>query len=439
MTNSQNTSPAEDQQETGNACNDLTVKGRFARYNSSFLQLMLPVLTTRYVWLAVEDINPFNFLKKPDPALKAGFTPWKKPGPIGYISRNFAALGMGATILGLTGFYSKRTYDDIKTLYAESVGYELDKKPEDVTWHDLFVKSQNEALEVTRDAFNKRTAARAAAGSAFLFPWQIFRDWKNDKPKYDANANAGVGAVGVYLSVYESFLRKPSFFDVEQNLVATAITRDDITSHEIVKARDIQSLLQLQRRHVNKDYTCPIMNSPERENESVLSKRIADLLNQTYDNVKRHEKTNFTIGKFNFLVGFGLLDSFPASLAFVELANKSTDMKDVKQVAAAIRHGEDAQLAFQAHGIDMHGLADAKSSPVQQLLASYRTIGTDGAAADGADIKPGTSGNTIQAPASDMPVNRMASQIPSARDKIPAAARSPQEFAAQPGAQQLAI
>ncbi|MBY0408330.1 MAG: hypothetical protein K2Q01_11625, partial [Rickettsiales bacterium] len=191
---------------------DLAVKGRFARYNSPFLQLMIPLLTTRYLWLAVEDINPLNFLSKPDPSKAPGFQPWERPTTMGYIKRNFAALGMGATILGLVGFYSKRTGDDIKTLYSEAVGYELGKKTEDVTWQDVFVKSENAALQVTRDAFFKRTATRMLAGAAFLAPWHMLRDWKNHKPKYDANANAGVGAMGLYLSLFEGFMRKQSFF-----------------------------------------------------------------------------------------------------------------------------------------------------------------------------------------------------------------------------------
>ncbi len=35
---------------------------------------------------------------------------------------------MGLTVEGFITYYSKRTYDDMKTLYAEAVGYELNKK-----------------------------------------------------------------------------------------------------------------------------------------------------------------------------------------------------------------------------------------------------------------------------------------------------------------------
>ncbi len=334
---------------------NLVVKGRFSRYNSPFLQLMIPVLTTRYMWLAIEDINPLNFLKKPNPALKPDFEAFVKPNMGGYIRRNFAALGMGATTLGLIAYYSKRTAEDVKTLYAEAVAYELDKKPQDVDWNDIFVKSKNAALEVTRDAYVKRTISRFIAGSAFLVPWHKMRDWKNDKPKYDANANAGVGAIGAYLSL-DGFRRKPSFFDTEQNMVAETINHTGENTHETISTKNIQTLLMLQRRHLDKEYKWPQFSSEDGMNQSVLSTRIADLLNQTYNNASKTEEANFTIGKFNFLVGFRLLDKFPDALAYVELANKSTDMKDVKQVSALIKGGETPQAAFAQFGVDMNAL-----------------------------------------------------------------------------------
>jgi hypothetical protein len=246
---------------------------------------MIPLLTTRYVWLAVEDINPLNFLSKPNPADTPGFKPWEKPPLSGYLKRNFAALGMGATILGLIGFYSKRTADDIKTVYAEAVGYELEKKTEDVTWRDIF-KSENAAVQITRNAFVKRTGARLLAGSAFLAPWHVLRDWQNHKPKYDANANAGVGAMGVYLSVYEGFMRKQSFFDMEQNLVGTTLNPHDRTTQDSINPKHIESLLFLHRNQLDPHYRFPTAGSDAGAEQCRLATRIASLMNQTYQNIE---------------------------------------------------------------------------------------------------------------------------------------------------------
>ncbi|NBO17724.1 MAG: hypothetical protein EBV03_00565 [Proteobacteria bacterium] len=387
--------PAKNEQEL-----DMTMKGRFNRYNSPFLNLMLPVLTTRYVWLALEDINPLNFLN-PDPATP-GFTPCKKPGFAGYLRRNFAALGMGATTLSIISYYSKRTYDDMHALYAEAVGYELDKKPQDVTWNDMFVKSQNSALAVTRDAFLKRTGVRLAVGASFLVPWHAFRDWKNGPPKYDANANAGVGAIGTYLST-DGFMRKPSFFDMEQNMVAKAINHADDGTHENIGTKNIQLLLMLQRRHLNKDYKWPAFSTKEGKQQATLATRIADLLNQTYDNSDKTESANLTIGKFNFLVGFGMLDSFPEALAFVELANKSKDMQEVKEANALIKSGQDARTVFAQFGVDMDALVHKHTS-----------------------MHVDTAHHVMEHAATE---KKFADSVTSVKEKLPQTSRSHQDFA----------
>lgn len=342
---------------------DLQIKGRFQSYNSPFLEVMIPALTMRKVWVALEDINPFNFLKKPDPRLRPGFKEWVSPTTLGdAVSRNFASLGVGATLLGILAYYSKNTQDDIKTLYAEAVGYELDKKPEDVTLNDIMSKSDNAALKVTRGAFIRRTIARAAAVGSFFVPWHLARDFRHSAPKYDANTNAGIGALGAYLTL-DGFIRKPSFFDEEQSLVNNTITPQETRVHEVIRPKNIQTLLLLQRRQLDSGYRWPEAVSDEGKNELQLATRIADLLNQTYSNAPKQEQANFTIGKFNFLVGFGLLDHFPESLAFVELANRSTDMRDVKEASSALHKGEPAQAVFARYGVDIDAPAKEKEEP----------------------------------------------------------------------------
>lgn len=360
----------ETKKEDKNPAADLQIKGRFKSYNSPFLEVMIPALTMRYVWLALEDINPFNFLKKPDPRFKPGFKEWVPLKTLGAgLSRNFASIGVGATLLGILAYYSKSTQDDMKTLYAEAVGYELDKKPEDVTLNDIMSKSDNAALKVTRGAFVRRTIARAAAIGSFFIPWHMARDFHHNTPKYDANLNAGVGALGTYLTL-DGFIRKPSFFDEEQSLVHNTVTPEETSVHEVIRPKNVQTLLLLQRRHIDSSYRWPEAVSEEGKNELRLATRIADLLNQTYNNTPKQGEANFTIGKFNFLVGFGLLDHFPESMAFVELANRSTDMRDVKDASAALQKGEPAQAVFARYGVDVAALAKEKEEPT---LASGAT------------------------------------------------------------------
>jgi hypothetical protein len=181
----------------------------------------------------------------------------------------------------------------------------------------------------------------------------MLRDWPNHKPKYDANANAGVGAVGAYLSVYEGFLRKPSFFDAEQALVSTAINAHDRTAKDIIAPEQIEMLLFLQRRQREPNYQFPARATEAGINQSRLANRIADLMNETYQNAPATQQAQLTVGKFNFLAGFGYLDHYPTSLAFVEMANKSKDMQDVKEAKARIKDGEDPHAVFKRFGIDI--------------------------------------------------------------------------------------
>lgn len=354
-------------------------------YNSLFTQLLAPLVGTRYIWLTLEEINPLNFLGKTPPTHthdkqeikyaadektilnKAHITPYKEANIGRYGSRNFAALGMGSGVFILMGIYTKNTLSDIKAIYSEAVGYELGKKTKDVTLSDVFIKSQNEALKTTRSRYLKRTLVRAATAATFFVPWQKLRSepFQYVSPKYGANANAGVGAIGA-LIYGEGFLRKPSFFDIEQRLVSTKINHNDIDPYTSFQPQDIQSLINLQRKNLNKDYKAPLGSSPEGQDDVALATRISELLNITYDNKPDVTTDKFTIGKLNYLIGFNMLDKFPESLAYVELANKSVDMKEVKQAASAIKAGENAEGVFSRFGIDVQKL----SAKVEQQTAA---------------------------------------------------------------------
>ncbi len=358
--------------ETAPAPQTLPIEGKFARYNSPFLQLMIPMLTTRYMWQALEEINPFNVLQKPNPALKPEFKAWKEPTFGRYVSRNIAALGMGSVVLGVISYYSKKTYSDIHTVYAEAVGYELNKKPEDVTTRDL-MKSDNAALAVTRDAFIKRTAIRMAAGASFFLPWHRLRAWAKagSMPKFAANANAGVGMVGTYLSM-DGFIRKQSFFEAEQSLVADALNHSDTNTSKVIATADIEALMLLQRHHLDNNYKWPLLNKPEADEQMKLASRIAELMNQTYHNTEKKEHADFTLGKFNFLIGFGLLDQYPEALELVEIANKSQDMSEIKTVIAGVKRGQTVRNAMEGLPVPaVHEHAPAED-PQKSFAAKVR-------------------------------------------------------------------
>ena len=321
-------------------------------YNSLFTQLIAPLFGMRYLFEAVEDINPHNILQKNEPKADTSGKPWKDPGMGRYASLNFISYGMGALFAGIMFDYSRRTLNDIKSLYAEAVGYELGKKTEDVTLTDVFFTSKNAALEVTRNAYRFRTLARAATAATFFVPWEKMRFAQKAAPKYEANAKVGVGAIAAYI-YGEGFLREPSFFDIEQKMVSVKVNHKDTNPYVRILAEDVQGLMILQRKHLNSVYQRPPAASEEGQHDIALAERMTELLNQTYENIPRTEPANFTIGKFNYLIGFGLLDKFPESMAFVELANRSSDMSEVKQAAAAIKGGKNPAEVFKSFGVDM--------------------------------------------------------------------------------------
>jgi len=324
---------------TVSPADDLPIKTQI-RYDTAYSLLLAPLFALRYCWLFITEINPFNFLKIFPKA----------------ISNNFAAHGIGATFLSIIGLYSRNTLHDINSLYAESVGYELDKKKEDVTYKDIFFHSKNTAVKITCDAYVNRTFARIATACTAFIPWHKFRGIKTLPPKYEANANGVVGAVGIEL-LWEGYKRKPSFFDIEQKLASNAINHTDNKTLDIIKPKEIMVLLSLHQNHLNENYKWPEAGSASGCQEQILSERIANLMNQTYQNSPNTERANFTIGKFNYLTGFGLLDKpLLESLAFVELASKSKDMSEVKTAASAIKNGGVAQVVFKQFGIDMNSL-----------------------------------------------------------------------------------
>ena len=324
--------------DVGLPANDLPIKTQL-RYDTAFSLLIAPLIATRYVWVSIEKVNPWNIIKKLPSTLGA----------------NFAALGTGAAFLSIIGVYSRNTLHDIRSIYAGAVGYELGKPKEDVTYQDIFFKSQNAAIKITRSAYESRTIGRFATLIPFVVPWHKFGT--TNLAPYAANAEAGVGTVGVSL-LAEGFMRDPSFFDLEQKLAITAINHTDNKTIDNIQPQNIFNLLMLQRNAVNKNYIWVESGSQEGQNDLAVSTRIASLMNQTYKNLPNTENASFDIGKFNYLIGFGLLDKFPESLAFVELANKSKDMNlsEVKKASADIRRGLDSHSVFAQFGIDTNAL-----------------------------------------------------------------------------------
>lgn len=318
------------------------IVGRFARYNSAFWAIILPFLSVRYVFKGLHLLNP-----SPPPPRRPTIGTWA--------ITNLYTLLYGSALFGVIGYYTNRTYADIKHLYSEALGYEFGKKPQDIGVMDL-VRSKNEIVKKTMRDFSHRTFYRSLAALTFFIPWGSFTKKMNGQARWtqtdqldNIGADFGTGIMGAYL-FGDGFLRKQTLFEKEQVTMDEKINHVDGQIYKTVGFDDIAAMLDLHRKHINPSYHPPALASPEGKSEALLAARIADLLNQTYNNAPKTGHADFTIGKFNYLLGFGLLDSYPASLGFVELANNSTDMTSVNKAAEAIKGGQSPQAVFRQQG-----------------------------------------------------------------------------------------
>lgn len=374
------------------------IKGRFARYTSAFLQIVLPFLSLRYFIegadLILEPKNKLTHLGriKPLESPNKGVAKW--------LVSNTQPLTFGSAISIVIGYYTSKTYKDIKEIYRETLGYELNKKPEEVTFGDM-LHSQNRVIKVTNAALVKRTLLRFGSAATFFLPWGLLNrhTYRNSDKLDNVGLKMGTGVMGAYLFL-DGFLRKESFFEAMQVLSDTKINHANGNNpHEIIEPREIERMMLIQKKAQDKSFRAPHASSPEAEENIKLSTAIADKMNRTYGNSPNPEGVHFTTGDFIYLFGQGLLDKFPESMAYVELSGKSKAMEEVKAVSVAIKNGMNPEAAFAEYGIALGEQGVQKTvqfQPEEQATARKYT-----------DI------------------------VQSAKNRIPVTPRAPQDFVVQ--------
>lgn len=373
----------------------LPIQGRFSNYIAPYLRLILPLLTARYLVEGVERLNPLNMLKKGQPAQQA------------YWQKNFFALGWGALATAVTGYYTRKTYQDIKTVFAEAAGYELNKAPNEITFNDMR-QSTNPLLKTTMKALTRRTAMRFAADATLFLPWHVLSHPTEpgtkirDADAYQANSRMGTGVIASYLFM-DAFTRKESLFELLQNLVDDKIQHNTNNPYDIIQTSDISSMLLIYRRGQDKSYQPPAPATQAAHDNQRVAAFIADRMNQTYGNTPREENVDLTVGKVLFLLGNGLMDKFPENMAYVELAGKGKGVEEVKQVAAAIAKGADPIATFAEHGVVLDAQGNARTVTMEQQ------------------------------PQPEQAPMRFTDRVQQPQSHIPETARTPQDFAAQTG------
>lgn len=293
------------------------MEGHFNRHTSGYWAVMIPALSLRYM---PEAAMKFGVAKKP------GNTAWAEK-----LDTAYAAV-TGAAMMMVTSFYARKTYQDIKNVFAEPIAWETGKNPEDVTFRDI-MKSDNTLVEAARRNFLKYNARRYAVNMPF-FSKHIIKDFSGD-----AAVGFGVAANSMYL-VRDVFKRKETFFERVQSFVDQKISHTSQLG-DTISGIDLINLYELAHRDKDPGYSFSgRMDTPEWQNRLKIFDRMADLMNQTYGNEPNREHANFTLAKMIYMMGHGMIGAggdTERSCMLIEVANHD-GIEAVKDVVA---HGRD--------------------------------------------------------------------------------------------------
>jgi hypothetical protein len=325
------TSPLEHQKKT------IPISARLNQFTSGYWSLMMSFIGVRYL---AQEVTTLFYRIKENPQTKEEVERFKDKSP--WQGAYAAVTGLGMT--AISGYYAISTAKDLKTVFAQSIGWELNKPADKVSFLDIW-KSRNELVVEARHNYVKYNIRRFAVNAPLFF------NWIPPIPKFgkiaDGNAavNMGLGSNAAYLT-YDIITRKETFFERLQGFADAKINHaNQIGEH--VTADDLINLYLRHSRDRKHSFVMPQMSSPEWQNNQKLFGRMADLMNQTYKNVPDTEHADFTLDKFLYLIGTGLIKSqaMENNLAYVEVANSAGGIDAVKDVACQVGEGRDILAA----------------------------------------------------------------------------------------------
>ncbi|MBV8938680.1 MAG: hypothetical protein JO089_02420 [Alphaproteobacteria bacterium] len=338
------------------------IHGRFDKYRSSFWAAALAIVGLRYA---------------PRPFLRQSWEPGKNTAfPLKHAYSAFA----GSVMEGVTLIFARETWKDMRTIYAEALAWEFDKKPEEVNFWD-FRNSRNTMVQQTLDNYFHRNARRAGVNLAFFTPYllgPLFRRmnlpresaWHPDKWHPETGADFGLSANAAYL-FSDVISRKMSPFEALQTAIDRKINHADSFSDKMT-AHD---LLDIYERHAADGKIGSFLgerDTPDWEHAMTVFSRMADLMNQTYRNVPPHEHADFSIAKFIYLVGNNLIrpDNIEQTTAYIEVANRY-DIPALKQVVKAVEDGAGLAQAVQPYPVALPLAAEAEA-PQKKFTATIK-------------------------------------------------------------------
>lgn len=281
-------------------------------------------------------------------------------------------LGLGSFLI--TAFYANRVASDVKKVYGETVAYELDKNPKDVTYGDLW-HSENHLLEEMKHNFIKKNAGRVATDAVF-FAGALDRVPGFKFLKKHAFSDLGVGIKGAQL-VAEVGEKKSTIFEDLILLIDNKLNPLRGLGSPIVVS-DVFDLYQ--KYTINHDPNETFRDALTSQNHDGrdwrqaqgIFRRITDLMNATYKykhigqgTGEAGEPADFALPKFLYLLGNGLIDTYKPenTLAYVEVAN-SYGIPAVKQLRRMLEKGVPLEKALEGYKEEWRQsvLAEAKEA-----------------------------------------------------------------------------
>lgn len=265
--------------------------------------------------------------------------------------------GLGLGSLALTTTYTRLVYRDILNVFRETVGMELGKEPDKITYWDL-TQSNNRIVQRTLNNFSVKTAERYGTDLLFFSrPIPAMR-W----------LPIGDIAIGIKaaLAFNDTWKRKTTMFEDLVTFVNNKINPRNGLG-QAISVGEIFDLYQ----HYAQAYT------PERVFTNVLEQgtgegarwaesqpifqRMTELMNKTYaykhstvlDPATGHalHQADFTLPKFVYLLGHDLInvDKPQQTLVTIEIANQYGigAVKDMQTMLANGRSLEDVTARYQ--------------------------------------------------------------------------------------------
>lgn len=372
---------------------------------SEFMRYILAALPSRYVlrgfFKTIFDTSETtgrvrsgiaNALRAPGVAIEKLFF-GKGPRDAASIKNNMqgleagsygASLGFGS--MALTYSYSRIVERDIKNLFAETVGDELGKPADTVSFQDIQT-SENKIIQRTLENFRQKKWSRYATDLLF-FP----AGWMHKEGLVDV----ALGIKGVQLFM-DTWKRKTTMFEDLVTFVNNKINPRNGLGQPITQGE----LFDLYQHYADTFHSVKMFtNVLERgtgegkvwAGSQPIFQRMTELMNETYAYKHRTEidpttghtihKADFTLPKFIMLLGNDFID--PAkpteTLALIEVANRYGSTA-AKQVGTALRNGATLEAALESYPVTLPSLQESAvpESGKNGVIAKGSTLQLDGA------------------------------------------------------------